>query len=139
MVLLRQRKIGKIFEHSRYINLKKVLYKKKSACIIKKCLEKGNPCGGLAQLVEHLLCTQGVRSSSLLFSKNYRRTFVWRLFLLFCIRDIDIKYLYFFRTNDFSVILYPASSIIPSVYHETQYMKEVKKAKKPERFYKRTQ
>lgn len=30
-------------------------------------------CGGLAQLVEHLLCTQGVRSSNLLSSTNKKR------------------------------------------------------------------
>ena len=43
-----------------------------------------------------------------------------------------------FVLNSLFVILYPISSIIPSVYHETQYMKEARKAKKQEKFYIKT-
>ena len=39
--------------------------------------------GELAQLVEHLLCTQGVRSSSLLFSTIYKKTELnWSFFIV---------------------------------------------------------
>ena len=53
------------------------------------------PHGGLAQLVEHLLCTQGVRSSNLLSStifKRGRKTSFLVRFPLLCVRDFDIKY-----------------------------------------------
>ena len=36
----------------------------------KKTCKKASTCGGVAQLGEHLLCKQGVRSSILLISTN---------------------------------------------------------------------
>lgn len=68
---------------------------------VSRCAETQNLNGGLAQLVEHLLCTQGVRSSSLLFStilyKSLQGSFLMHFYIFWHL--ICIKYYCFMNTN----------------------------------------